>query len=151
MKMIKAREKMTMTGIQIVGIAIDLSDDAEFEGEGVGVNELGDVCIAEVVARRGVRVVVVDRTCEEREVEIEGRAEGLEARNTELDKACEERDADCVERGRERELVAELEKVGRALNNVVVARVVVTVGISISKVLAGWMRREERVREHLHD
>jgi hypothetical protein len=63
--------------------------------------------------------------------------------------ACEGRDADCVDRGRERE--SELDKVGRVLNKVIVARAVGTIGFAILEVLTGRARREERGRENLHD
>lgn len=102
-------EKMTMTMAQVTVVGIDLFDSPEFEDESMGVNGGGVVGIVGLVASRGVRVVVVNRTCEEKEVEVdekvaelEGRDEELESRDTELDKACEGRDADCVDRGRER-------------------------------------------------
>jgi hypothetical protein len=157
-KRIRAMEKMTMTMAQVMVVGIDLFDSPEFEDESKGVNRGGVVGIVGLVASRGVRVVVVNRTCEEKEAdvdekiaELEGRDEELESRDTEINKACEGRDADCADRGRERESLAELDKVGRALNNVIVARAVGTIGFAILEVLTGRARREERERENLHD
>jgi hypothetical protein len=151
-------EKMTMTMAQVMVVGIDLFDSPEFEDESMEVNGGGVVCIVGLVASRGVRVVVVNRTCEEKEAEIdekvaelEGRDEELESRHTELDKACEGRDADCVDRGRERESLSELDKVRRALNNVIVVRAVGTIGFAILEVLTGRARKEESGRENLHD
>ena len=54
-------------------------------------------------------------------------------------------------RGIESESLAELEKIGRGLNNVVVARVVGTIGFAILKVLAGCEEKKERARTYMID
>ena len=104
MRMIRAMEKMTMATIQATGIAVDLFDDPESEDERVVVDGFGVVCSMEVVKSRGVKVVMVDRVCEEREAEndetderLGGSDEIVEAEEIELVNECEERDADCVE------------------------------------------------------
>lgn len=157
-KKIRAMEKMTMTMAQVTVVGIDLFDSPEFEYESMGVKWGGVVCIVGLVASRGVMVVVVNRTCEEKDAEIdekvaepERRDEELESRDTELDKACEGRDVDCVDRGRERESLAELDKVGRGLNNVIAVRAVGTSGFATLKVLTGRARKAESGRENLHD
>jgi hypothetical protein len=119
----------------------------------MGVNELGVVCIAEMVASRGVRVVVVGRTCKEREpevdekdAEVEGEDERLEVEEMELDKACEGRNADCVDRGRVNESLVELKKVGEGLSNIMATRVVGVIDLAMLGALVGWMRKERRGR-----
>lgn len=110
-----AMEKTTMAKIQAMGIV----DDPELEDETAGITGVGIVCFAELVVSRGVRVVVADRTREEREAESDekdemlgGRDEIVEAEETELVNDCEERDSDCVDRGRNSVSLDELEKVG---------------------------------------
>lgn len=71
MMRIRARDKTVMTMIQVTGIGIDLFDNSKFEDESVGVVRLEVVGIGDMVVSRCVRVVVVDRTCEEREAELD--------------------------------------------------------------------------------
>jgi len=148
---IRTMQKMMITIIQGrgIGIVIDLFGSAEFEDESMGVNELRVICIAS----RGVRVVVVGGTCEEREAEVdeedaevEGEDERLEVEEMELDTVCEGRDADCVDRGRDNESLVELEKVGEGLSNVMVTRVVGEIRFAMLEALDGWMRKENRGR-----
>jgi hypothetical protein len=100
--------------------------------------------MADMLESRGMRVVVVGRTCGERETEVdekdaelEGEDERPESEEMELDRACEERDANSVDRGGAIESLVWLEKVGEGLSNVIVARVVGIIGISILKALVG--------------
>jgi hypothetical protein len=154
-KMIRAMEKMTMAMIQAmgIGIAIDLLDSPQSEDESVGMNVLGVVCIEDKVWSRGMRVMLVDRPREERDVEVdekdaefEGEDDRLEAEEMEVDKYREEREADCVDKGRDSESLVELEKVGKGLCNIMVARVVRTIGFAIFEALVASMRREKRGR-----
>jgi hypothetical protein len=103
MRMIRAMEKITMAAIQITGIAVGLFDDPESEDERVVVDGVGVVCSTEVVESRGVKVVMVDRVCEEREAENDeiderlGGSDEVVKAEIELVKDGEERNADCVE------------------------------------------------------